>query len=117
MQIAIGYDGKENDASIWCDIKYVTEKGEIVFDVINGGWVGTFYKNNVHVHQVGIAVPSVIVWAGSLKGHYNDVLTEIREIINAPDYVMMPMEEILAYDPRKRENEKYGDDWDDDVPF
>jgi hypothetical protein len=118
MQIALGREGKEVD--LWCDHLGTDEKGYIKFSVINGGWVGYYKDNEIYVKGQP-PEPVYISWAGIEHGDYNDAMSRIREQINAPNYVMLPIEEILSYSPlmeeMRRENEKYGDNWDDDVPF
>lgn len=116
MQIAIATtDGK---VSLWCDIDSIDEDGTIHFNVINGGWNGTFKDNMVHVNYTNNDIPGLLVWAGHAKfnvSYYNEAIGYIQNLISSDDYVLTPPESIknIFLEEKKR----YAETYQDEVPF
>jgi hypothetical protein len=79
-QIAFSSDGKT--VAVWADI--TNETDDIVsFEVLNGGWLGDFYKNTetVRVNATKHEYPAKIVWRGEApyyQSEYNEAITWIE---------------------------------------
>ena len=112
MQIAIAnQDGKVN---LWCSVRSINEDGSINFWVINGAWEGRYHNGQVYVEYTKATVPGFLVWVGGIGGDYNEAIPRIQEEIDNPEYVMTQPDQ---YVEPVRENDKYSDLWDDDIPF
>ena len=110
MQIAIA--DSTGTVSLWCSVNSINEDGSIDFYVINGAWSGRYDNGKVFIEYTKATIPGFLVWVGSRGGNYNDVIPQIQEEIDNPEYVMtQPTQYVAAV----REVEE-DDEWDD-VPF
>jgi len=109
MQIAIAdLNGRVN---LWCDVTSINEDGSIDFWVINGAWQGRYHNGKVYVEYTKALYPGILVWVGGRGGDYNEVIRQIQEEIDNPEYVMTQPDQ---YVEPVREDE---DEWEDDIPF
>lgn len=110
MQIAIATpDGKVN---LWCDVTSINEDGSIDFYVINGAWNGRYHNGQVYVKYTKATYPGMLVWVGSRDGNYNDVIPDIQDEIDDPEYVMTQPDQFV--EPVREVEE---DEWEDSIPF
>ena len=109
MQIAIA--NTDGNVSLWCSVNSINEDGSIDFDVINGAWRGRYNNGKVFIEYTKATIPGILVWVGQKGGNYNDVIPNIQEEIDNPEYVMTQPDQ---YVEPVREYEE--DEWDD-VPF
>jgi hypothetical protein len=110
MQIAIAdLNGRVN---LWCSVNSINEDGSIDFWVLNGAWRGRYNNGNVFVEYTEATFPGILVWVGQRGGNYNDVIPQIQEEIDNPEYVMTQPDQYV--EPVSEDE----DEWiDDDIPF
>lgn len=120
VQIAIAdMSGK---VTLWCDYLGTDNDGFIHFNVINGAWNGRFKDNHVYVKDHEISYPGMLVWAGYAKTHsgvwcrdsYNEAIPYIQDMIDDPEYVMMPYEVIAKVKITKLKEDTEDED---QIPF
>ena len=109
MQIAIA--NTDGNVSLWCNVNSINEDGSIDFDVINGAWRGRYNNGKVFIEYTKATIPGILVWVGSRGGNYNDVIPQIQEEIDNPEYVMTQPNQYV--EPAREQEE---DEWDE-VPF
>jgi hypothetical protein len=74
--------------ALWCRVESDAVDGVVLFEVLNGGWLGTFFEEEgfVRIKQTGDEVPMVRVWEGEVPRyvatdwiHYNEAIDWIEE--------------------------------------
>lgn len=120
VQIAIAdMSGK---VTLWCEYLGTDNDGFIHFIVINGRWYGRFKDNQVYIEDDEISYPGFLVWAGYAKPHsgvwyrnsYNEAIVYIQDVIDDPEYVMMPYEVIAKVKITKLKEDTEDED---QIPF
>jgi hypothetical protein len=109
MQIAIA--DNSGKVSLWCTVNSINDDGSINFWVINGAWAGVYHNEFVFIEHVNETITGFLVWVGQKSGDYNEVISNIQEEIDDPDYVMIQPNQYV--EPAKEQEDEY----EDDVPF